>query len=59
MDISSTLFGFTPTNLGRTPAQEINPFTDVCCFLVREIVLSSKDAQVPTLEDRRVQGKLP
>ena len=32
--ISSASFGFTPTNLGVTPAREVNPLTDVCCFVV-------------------------
>ena len=34
IDINSALFGFTPTNLGVTLAREVNPFTDVCCFVV-------------------------
>jgi len=34
MVISSASFGFTPTNFGVTPAREVNPFTDVCCFVV-------------------------
>ena len=32
--VSSASFGFTPTNLGVTPVREVNPFTDVCCFVV-------------------------
>lgn len=32
--ISSALFGFTPTNLGVTPAREVKPLTEVRCFVV-------------------------
>ncbi len=38
MVISSVSFGFTPTNLGVTPAREVNPFTEVCCFVVARTI---------------------
>ena len=32
--ISSASFGFTPTNLGVTPAREVNLLINVFCFVV-------------------------
>jgi hypothetical protein len=51
--------GFTPTNIRVTSAHKVNSSTDVCYFFIGEIELLPKDAQAPTLEDRKVQGKLP
>ena len=34
MVMSSASFGFTPTDFGGSSAREVNPFTDVCCFVV-------------------------
>ena len=32
--ISSASFDFTPTIFGVKPAREVDPLTDVCCFVV-------------------------
>jgi len=51
--ISSVSFGFTPTNLGVTPAREVNPLTDVCCFVIAGTITAPPASQARDVPPER------